>query len=80
MDETAVQLRDAEASFETLTPLIRAGRVITLYDQDKAVAEIRPIRQRALKRRPFGLARGTFTVPSDFGGPNREVERLFYGE
>jgi antitoxin (DNA-binding transcriptional repressor) of toxin-antitoxin stability system len=78
MDKTVVELRDAEVDFGKLSPLIRSGHVITLCDGNEPVAEIRPLPRSATKRRAFGLARGTFTVPADFGSPDREIERMFY--
>ncbi|HEY0372912.1 MAG TPA: type II toxin-antitoxin system Phd/YefM family antitoxin [Thermoanaerobaculia bacterium] len=44
---------------------VLAGETVVLTDQDRPVAEIRPI--DAIRRpRPFGLAAGTFVVPDDF--------------
>lgn len=80
MEKTVVELRDAEVDFGKLTPLIRAGQVITLCEGNEPMAEIRPLPRRATKRRPFGLARGAFVVPPDFGAPDPEIERMFYGE
>ena len=80
MSETVIDLRDTSRRFAELAPLIRAGKVITLCDADQPVAEIRPLPRRVSGRRAFGLARGAFTVPEDFGTPNADVERMFYGE
>ena len=80
MDKTIVDIREAEAHFAELTPLIREGKVITLCDADLPQAEIRPLPRPAITRRPFGLARDTFDAPDDFGKPDPEIERMFYGE
>lgn len=77
MGKTIVEIREAEAHFEKLTPLIRAGNVITLCDGQLPVAEINPLPPRLTGRRPFGLGRGSFSVPSDFGKADPEVERMF---
>ena len=67
MVKTMVDIRDAEAHFAELTPLIREGKIITLCDANEPLAEIRPLPRPSTTRRPFGLARGTFSVPADFG-------------
>ena len=79
MGQTTFELRDAETRFAELTPLIRQGKVITLCDDNRPLAEIRPLPRPAITRRPFGLGRGTFTVPEDFGKVDPEMERMFYG-
>ena len=80
MGKTMVDIRDAEAHFAELTPLIREGKIITLCDANQPLAEIRPLPRPATTRRPFGLARGTFSLPADFGEQDMDVERMFYGE
>ena len=47
---------------------VEDGETIVLTAQDRAVAEIRPIK-RVQRPRPFGLAAGTFVVPDDFDDP-----------
>lgn len=80
MSETVIDLRDTARNLAELAPLIRAGEIITLCDADEPVAEIRPLPPRkTAERRPFGLARGVFTVPDDFDEPNTNIERMFYG-
>ena len=80
MGKTMVDIRDAEAHFAELTPLIREGKIITLCDANEPLAEIRPLSRPTTMRRPFGLARSTFSVPADFGERDMDVERMFYGE
>ena len=80
MPRTKADIRDAEAHFAELTALIREGKIITLCDANQPLAEIRPLPQPPTTRRPFGLARGTFSVPTDFGERDLEIERMFYGE
>lgn len=44
------------------------GETLVVTDDDRPIAEIRPI-ERVRRPRPFGLAAGTFTVPDDFDEP-----------
>jgi antitoxin (DNA-binding transcriptional repressor) of toxin-antitoxin stability system len=44
------------------------GETLVVTEDDRPVAEIRPI-ESARKPRPFGLAAGTFVVPDDFDEP-----------
>lgn len=44
------------------------GETLVVVEQDRPVAEIRPI-ERARRPRPFGLAAGSFVVPDDFDDP-----------
>ncbi|MSU63721.1 MAG: hypothetical protein EXS31_15195 [Pedosphaera sp.] len=80
MSKTTVDIREAEAHFAALTPLIRKGMVITLCDAGGPLAEIRPLQRRTPTRRAFGMARGTFLPPDDPGTSDLEIERMFYGE
>ncbi len=80
MQKRIVDIREAEAHFAELTPLIREGQVITLWDKDRPLAEIHPLPRPATTRRPFGLGRGSFTVPEDFGKADPDIERMFYGD
>jgi antitoxin (DNA-binding transcriptional repressor) of toxin-antitoxin stability system len=80
MSNTAVDILEAERNFSELTPLIRKGETITLCDANQPIAEIRPLPRPMKSRRPFGLARGIFSVPLNFGEPDQGIERMFYGE
>jgi antitoxin (DNA-binding transcriptional repressor) of toxin-antitoxin stability system len=44
------------------------GETVVLFRDDRAVAEIRPLKTTT-GRRPFGLAEGDFVVPDDFDDP-----------
>ena len=49
---------------------VRDGETLIVTEEDRPVAEIRPIEAGPVRRpRPFGLARGTFVVPDDFDDP-----------
>lgn len=78
MTRTSVELSEVGARMAELTPLIRAGEVITLCEAQHPVAEIRPLEKLPSGRRPFGLAKGTFEVPESFALADSEVEMLFF--
>lgn len=44
------------------------GETVVLFQDDRAVAEIRPL-DAAMGPRPIGLAAGEFVVPDDFDDP-----------
>lgn len=44
------------------------GEIVVLFRDDRAVAEIRPLKA-ASGPRPIGLAEGEFVVPDDFDDP-----------
>jgi antitoxin (DNA-binding transcriptional repressor) of toxin-antitoxin stability system len=44
------------------------GETLVVTEDDRPIAEIRPIEQ-VRRPRPFGLAAGTFVVPDDFDDP-----------
>lgn len=53
---------------EALLHRVREGETVVVTENDRPVAEIRPV--EAVRRpRPFGLAAGTFVVPDDFDEP-----------
>ena len=79
MSKTSIELRDIGSRLAELAPLIRAGEVITLCEGQQPLAEIRPLDRGLQGRRPFGLARGTFSVPDSFGADDPETAALFYG-
>jgi antitoxin (DNA-binding transcriptional repressor) of toxin-antitoxin stability system len=79
MSRLVVDIREAEADFASLTARIRRGETIVISEANRPLAEIRPLPQPPAQRRPFGLARGLFSVPADFGAPDPAIERMFYG-
>jgi antitoxin (DNA-binding transcriptional repressor) of toxin-antitoxin stability system len=65
---STITIQDAQANFPALLARIAAGESIVLTDQDKAVAEMKPVAppEATQKRRQFGLSKGEFVVPDDF--------------
>lgn len=47
---------------------VLAGETVTVFSDDRPVAEIRPLTETA-SLRPIGLAAGEFVVPDDFDEP-----------
>ncbi len=48
---------------------LEPGDVIVLCRNNEPVAEIRALPKRLERRRPWGIDRGTFSVPGDFNAP-----------
>ena len=66
-----VTIEEVKRDPEGVLHRVMEGETLVVLEQDRPVAEIRPI--EAVRRpRPFGLAAGTFVVPDDFDDPLRE--------
>ena len=63
-----VSVEDMKRDPEGLLHRVLDGETLVLVDNERPVAEIRPIEQ-VRRPRPFGLAAGTFIVPDDFDDP-----------
>jgi len=61
----------------SLITALGAGETIALTEQDGLFAFLVPAHSPASKR-PFGLARGEFSVPSDFNDPLPDVEEAIF--
>lgn len=64
-----VNIHDAKTHLSRYVERVSAGETIILCRRNRPVAEIRPLPQTALEPRPFGLGKGTFTVPPSFFEP-----------
>jgi antitoxin (DNA-binding transcriptional repressor) of toxin-antitoxin stability system len=72
-----VSVEEIKRDPESVLHRVMEGETLVVTDQDRPVAEIRPI-ERVRRPRPFGLAAGTFVVPDDFDDPlPEEVLRDF---
>ena len=71
MMEDVIRLNIHEAKTHLSRHLARleAGETIVLCRRNKPIAEIRPLPRDDTAPRPFGLARGTFSVPDAFFEP-----------
>ncbi|BAY87445.1 prevent-host-death protein [Calothrix parasitica NIES-267] len=48
---------------------VEAGESFIIVQEDKPIAELKPIMEIKKRRRPFGLCKGEFVVPDDFDAP-----------
>jgi antitoxin (DNA-binding transcriptional repressor) of toxin-antitoxin stability system len=63
-----VTVEDIKRDPESIFHRVVEGETLVVTEQDRPIAEIRPI-ESVRKPRPFGLAKGTFVVPDDFDAP-----------
>ena len=63
-----VSVEEMKRDPEGVLHRVLEGETLVVTDQNRPVAEIRPI-ERVRRPRPFGLAAGTFIVPDDFDDP-----------
>ena len=64
-----VNIHQAKTHLSRYVDRAMAGETIVLCRRNQPVAEIRPLRQPAAEPRPFGLAKGIFSVPPSFFEP-----------
>jgi antitoxin (DNA-binding transcriptional repressor) of toxin-antitoxin stability system len=63
-----VSVEDVKRDPSDVLHRVLQGETLVVTDDDRPVAEIRPI-VAVRKPRPFGLAAGSFVVPDDFDDP-----------
>jgi antitoxin (DNA-binding transcriptional repressor) of toxin-antitoxin stability system len=63
-----VSVEEMKRDPDGLLDRVIGGETLVLTDDDRPIAEIRPIEQ-VRRPRPFGLAAGTFVVADDFDDP-----------
>ncbi len=66
---STVSVQDLQNDPLALLKRVQAGEHILVVEQNRPVAEIRPVPAARPTPRPFGLAAGAFTVPDDFDAP-----------
>ena len=64
-----LNMQEAKTHLSRYIDRVLKGESILLCRRNKPVAEIRPLPAARKEPRPFGLARGQFTVPSSFFEP-----------
>ena len=64
-----LNMHEARIHLSRYVAELEEGETILLCRRNEPVAEIRALPSARKKRRPFGLARGQFTVPTSFFEP-----------
>ena len=68
-DMIRLDVHEAPTHLARYLARLEAGEPIILCRRDEPIAEIRPLPRADTAPRPFGLARGTFSVPDAFFDP-----------
>ena len=66
---TTIQMSDVQNDPLGCVRRAAAGETLVVFEQNRAIVEIRPAAPLATGPRPIGLAAGQFTVPDDFNAP-----------
>ena len=62
-------IHEAKTHLSRYLARLEAGETIVLCRRNQPIAELRPLPRIEAAPRPFGLARGTFSVPDSFFEP-----------
>ena len=73
-----VNLSEAKAKLSKLVDLVYHGEEVTIAKNNLPIADLVPHKPRGKRR--LGLLRGKIHINEDFDAPDKEIERLFYGE
>lgn len=75
-----INIHEAKTHLSRYLAKLRGGERILLCRRNQPIAEIIGLPSPAVKKRPIGLAKGRFTIPSTFWEPlSEEVLRGFEG-
>jgi prevent-host-death family protein len=64
-----VNIYEAKARLSALIDRVAEGETLVICRRNVPVAELRPLPQPRRRKRPIGLARGTFELPEAFFEP-----------
>ena len=64
-----VNIYEAKAHLSALVHRVAQGETLVICRRNVPVAELRPLPRPRRRKRPIGLARGTFEVPEAFFEP-----------
>lgn len=64
-----VNIYEAKASLSELIDRVAEGETVVVCRRNVPVAELRPLPGRRRRKRPIGLARGSFAIPKAFFDP-----------
>ena len=75
-----LNVHEAKTHLSRYLERLAKGESILLCKRNVPIAEIRPLPAARKKKRPIGLAKGTFEVPREFFEPlPEEFLEAFYG-
>lgn len=77
---STITVQDLEKDVQGILHRVEEGESIIVLRGQLPVAEVRPLALNSTELRPFGLAIGEFTVPTDFDAPlSDEILEEFEG-
>ncbi len=69
MSQHQMSLDEIKRDLPDFLRRVEAGETLVILKSGKPLAEIKPIKRRLSKVRPYGLCEGEFVVPEDFDAP-----------
>jgi antitoxin (DNA-binding transcriptional repressor) of toxin-antitoxin stability system len=66
---TTINVQEVQSDLRGYLRRVAAGETLLIVDDDKPLAELRPVPAVSRQPRPFGLCTGEFTVPEGFDDP-----------
>jgi antitoxin (DNA-binding transcriptional repressor) of toxin-antitoxin stability system len=67
-----ISLNEIKKNTNLFLEKVKEGETILIKDDDKPIAEVKPIKIDQAKKQPFGLAEGDFIVQDNFNDPLTE--------
>lgn len=64
-----ISLQDIQNDPLAFLRRVEAGEAFVVFQDERPLAEVRPLTKPATQLRPFGLSAGRFSVPADFDQP-----------
>jgi len=64
-----VNIHEAKTHLSRYLAEVEKGETVLVCRRNEPIAEIRPVKQPPVERRPIGLAAGKFEVPESFFEP-----------
>lgn len=69
MSDYQISLDEIKQNLPNFLHRVEAGETLVILKSGKPLAEIKPLKPRLSKVRPYGLCEGDFLVPDDFDAP-----------
>jgi antitoxin (DNA-binding transcriptional repressor) of toxin-antitoxin stability system len=64
-----ISVQDIQRDLPNFLRRLESGEPFLVVQDERPLAEVRPLAGAATQPRPFGLCRGQFTVPPNFDSP-----------